>query len=60
MANEFKVKNGLIISGSSIIVSGSLPVQSSEQTILTIDSSGVVGTKEQSAGPQGPQGPQGP
>ena len=38
---------------------GSLPTQTSENTILTIDSSGIVGTKEQSAGPQGPQGPVG-
>ena len=61
MANEFKIKNGLIISGSSLIISGSLPVQSSEDTILTIDSSGVVGTKEGGVvGPQGNQGNQGP
>ena len=52
MANEFRIKNGLIISGS-------LPDQSSEQTILTIDSSGLVGTKEQSADPQIVTGKQG-
>ena len=45
MANEFKIKNGLIISAT-------LPTAPAESTVLVIDSNGVVKTKEVSTGRQ--------